>query len=94
MQQQNIALATRNRGELRLPQERRHYVLRGTQVRDLLDSLHRRQPGASIECGRRDEAPVLKKTRVTFDDRFFERCSVGLKKLRAIKGHTYVVHVQ
>jgi uncharacterized protein with ParB-like and HNH nuclease domain len=45
VQQQNITINTLvdmyKRGELRLPEIQRHYVWKGTRVRDLLDSLYR-----------------------------------------------------
>lgn len=59
MQQQNIPIATLvdmyKRGELRLPEIQRHYVWRGTRVRDLLDSLYRGYPSGSILVWETDE---------------------------------------
>jgi hypothetical protein len=59
MQQQNIPIGTLvdmyKRGELRLPEIQRHYVWRGTRVRDLLDSLYRGYPSGSILMWETDE---------------------------------------
>tara|TARA_R110002110_G_scaffold106587_3_gene267145 strand:- start:1283 stop:3010 length:1728 start_codon:yes stop_codon:yes gene_type:complete len=59
MQQQNIPISTLvdmyRRGELRLPEIQRHYVWRGTQVRDLFDSLYRGYPSGSILMWETDE---------------------------------------
>lgn len=59
MQQQNIPISTLvdmyKRGELRLPEIQRHYVWRGTRVRDLLDSLYRGYPSGSILMWETDE---------------------------------------
>jgi hypothetical protein len=59
MQQQNIPISTLvdmyKRGELRLPEIQRHYVWRGTQVRDLFDSLYRGYPSGSILMWETDE---------------------------------------
>lgn len=48
MQQQNISIGTLvdiyERGELRLPENQRHYLWRATRVRGLLDSLYRPVP--------------------------------------------------
>ena len=59
MQQQNVPIGTLvdmyKRGELRLPEIQRHYVWRGTRVRDLLDSLYRGYPSGSILMWETDE---------------------------------------
>lgn len=59
MQQQNIPIHTLidmyKRGELRLPEIQRHYVWKGTRVRDLLDSLYRGYPSGSILMWETDE---------------------------------------
>jgi hypothetical protein len=59
MQQQNITISTLvdmyKRGELRLPEIQRHYVWKGTRVRDLLDSLYRGYPSGSILMWETDE---------------------------------------
>lgn len=59
MQQQNIPISTLvdmyRRGELRLSEIQRHYVWRGTQVRDLFDSLYRGYPSGSILMWETDE---------------------------------------
>lgn len=59
MQQQNIPIGTLVdmyvRGELRLPEIQRHYVWRGTRVRDLFDSLYRGYPSGSILMWETDE---------------------------------------
>src|SRR5262245_6604367 len=43
------------RGEMRLPEIQRHYVWKGTRVRDLLDSLYRGYPSGSILMWETDE---------------------------------------
>ncbi|WP_299003125.1 DUF262 domain-containing protein [uncultured Caulobacter sp.] len=59
MQQQTVPISTLvdmyRRGELRLPEIQRHYVWRGTQVRDLFDSLYRGYPSGSILMWETDE---------------------------------------
>lgn len=59
MQQQNISISTLvdmyKRGELQLPEIQRHYVWKGTRVRDLLDSLYRGYPSGSILMWETDE---------------------------------------
>lgn len=47
------------RGELRLPEMRRRYVWRATQVRDLLDSLDRVHPSGAILLRETDEEVPL-----------------------------------
>lgn len=60
MQQQNVSIGglvdMYMRGELRLPEIQRHYVWKGTRVRDLLDSLYRGYPSGSILMWETDEA--------------------------------------
>jgi hypothetical protein len=59
VQQQNVPISSLvemyKRGELRLPEIQRHYVWRGTQVRDLFDSLYRGYPSGSILMWETDE---------------------------------------
>ncbi|MDF0494402.1 GmrSD restriction endonuclease domain-containing protein [Bradyrhizobium yuanmingense] len=59
MQQQNVPISALvdmyKRGELRLPEIQRHYVWKGTRVRDLLDSLYRGYPSGSILMWETDE---------------------------------------
>jgi hypothetical protein len=59
MQQQNIPISTLvdmyKRSELRLPEIQRHYVWKGTRVRDLFDSLYRGYPSGSILVWETDE---------------------------------------
>src|SRR5438046_2509304 len=75
MQQQNIPIGTLvdmyKRGEMRLPEIQRHYVWRGTRVRDLLDSLYRGYPSGSILMWETDEPVPTRDFAITQDSNAF-----------------------
>lgn len=75
MQQQNIPISTLvdmyKRRELQLPEIQRHYVWRGTRVRDLLDSLYRGYPSGSILMWETDEPVPTRDSAIAQDTTAF-----------------------